>query len=136
MRLISQEDSMGCAIACVAFVLNINYKEATQLFDFPEKRKTSGYRSSELRKALQKKEYGNFSKYVGRITKPILQSGDIVYVKKCVTFPCGHYLVKIARGYMDPFINLHEVGGDHRKAKAGKRLVLSEHITMIIRGKR
>ena len=73
---------MGCAIACVAFVLNINYKEATQLFDFPEKRKTFGYRSSELRTTLQKEGYGSFSKYVGRIAKPTMENGDIVYVKR------------------------------------------------------
>jgi hypothetical protein len=135
MHLVKQEDPMGCGIACVAFVLSISYKEAVKLFTFPEKRKTLGYRSSELREALKRGGCNSFSRYVGRLSDPKIDIGDIVYVKKCKLFPYGHYLVKNEDGYMDPFINMNEAGGDHTKAKAGKRFILNEKMTMIIKRK-
>ncbi len=135
MRLTKQEDPMGCGIACVAFVLGISYMEATKLFTLPEKRKTLGYRSSELREALKRGGYDSFSRYTGRIENLEINKGDIVYVKKCKLFPFGHYLVKTDGGYMDPFVNMTEVSGDYTKAGAGIRTVLSEQITMVIKRK-
>lgn len=42
-KLIAQEDNFGCAVACVANLLNIDYKDAKILFDKPENANSIGY---------------------------------------------------------------------------------------------
>lgn len=131
-KYIKQEDPMGCGIACVAYVLGIDYKSTVHLFTEESKRLDRGYTSKNITEALGRGGNKYRSVYIGREKEPEIEVGSIVYVPKCKDFPCGHYLVKIKCGYMDPFINLHESTFDHIKVKAGLRRILQNKISMKI----
>ncbi len=132
MNYVHQEDSMGCGIACVAFLTNKDYKDAVNLFSASEKRSSKGFTSKDIREALKKGGLIYKSVYVGRDLVPKIEIGNIVYVTKCKYFPYGHYLVKINEGYMDPLINLHEVNFDYKKARAGLRGMLPGRVSLKI----
>jgi len=51
---VTQEHSLGCAVACVAYVINRSYKEALKLFREPEKAWTVGYYCDDIVRALAK----------------------------------------------------------------------------------
>lgn len=125
-----QEDFMGCAIACVAFILNKTYKESILLFRNQEKRINKGFTVKEIVDALQKSGNNYHSRYVGRLENIVIKNDTIVYVKKCQEFPRGHYLVKIKNGYMDPFINLQEKG--IMCALAGFRKIVPGKIVLVV----
>jgi ABC-type bacteriocin/lantibiotic exporter with double-glycine peptidase domain len=131
-KYIKQEDSMGCGIACVAYVLGISYEKAVNLFTQKQKRETRGFTSKDITEAIKMFSVNYKSVYVGREKEPRIENNSIVYVPKCDYFPYGHYLVKIQDGYMDPFINLHESNFDYTKAKAGLRRTLPNKISMKI----
>lgn len=131
-KYIKQEDSMGCGIACVAYILDISYGKAVDLFTQKQKRETRGFTSKDITEAIKVFGTNYKSVYVGREKKSEIENNSIVYVPKCDYFPYGHYLVKIQNGYMDPFINLHESNFDYTKAKAGLRKTLPNKISMKI----
>lgn len=131
-KYISQEDAMGCGIACVAYILSISYGEAVTLFTDKQKRWSRGFTSKDITEAIRTFGGAYRSVYIGREEKPCIENSSIVYVPKCKYFPHGHYLVKIQNGYMDPFINLHESNFDHTKARAGLRKTLPSKASMKI----
>ena len=53
-KSITQEESMGCGIACVAFALRKSYKATKKLFDNPQYSQSRGYYCRELVKVLNK----------------------------------------------------------------------------------
>ncbi len=118
---VAQEDPLGCAIACFAFVNQISYKKAKgSYFDGGKNAIASGYLCRDLVRALAAggKEYDY--KYIKR--KMDFKEDTIVFVKRSRRYPKGHYLVKSASGWMDPYMNFNV--GKMEKARAGFRIRL------------
>lgn len=106
---VAQEDPLGCGIACVAWITGKTYKQAKDLYFEDAKRAgTLGYFCRDLVSALAmaKKQYSY--RYLGK--KARFNEGSIVFIKRSKRYPAGHYLVKTAEGWMDPWINF-----DYRK---------------------
>lgn len=130
-KSVTQLDCMGCGIACVAYVRDISYKEAKNLFDCPNKASTKGYTIKHINNALFKFGLNYKSKYIGRVEVYEIKDKSLVYFKKCYNFPYGHYMVKTELGYMDPFINLREVNYDIEKAESGFNNDYKDKIVLI-----
>ncbi len=117
IKPIPQEHPMGCAVACVASLLGIKYQEAWRLFGKPEL-SLRGIYCPQICRALSNagRDY-SYSRLTG--TEQI-KHGAIVFIEKNGKYPCGHYLLKTKRGWMNPWINFPII----TPAKAGfsKRL--------------
>ena len=130
---VTQEDSLGCGVACIAYILGITYKKALTLFETPSKAQNKGYTVKELANVLNKVSNTIYkTKYVGRSENLTILSETIIYCKKCPEFQFGHYLVKTSDGYMDPFINLKDASGDVTLAKSGFRKSIAEKVVLIV----
>lgn len=130
MEPVGQEDGLGCAVACVAFVLKIPYQQALTLFSDGKRRvreeanfycpeivqilKNAGlkYAWKKLPKNISEKEFNNLS---------------IVFIKKSKTHPYGHFLCRYNNLWMDPWINLPDIN-----IKAGFREALPGEPTYAI----
>src|SRR3989344_7729954 len=98
MESITQEEPMGCGIACVAVALNKNYSSTRELFDNPEYASTRGYYCRELVRVLNKKFRNYVSEKFNEKNKNSLnQNGMIVFIKRSKKYPLGHYLIKTSR---------------------------------------
>jgi len=118
MKPITQEDPMGCSIACVAFILGISYKKAKVYFKSLGGPIKTGYLCKDVVKALWGAGLSYDYKYIKR--KAIFKAGTIIFIKRSRKYPFGHYLVKTRIGWMDPWINL--IQDPHIKnAKSGLR---------------
>lgn len=107
MKPVKQEDGLGCAVACVAFILQISYQEAIALFSDGKRRvreeanfycpeivqilKNAGLKYSWKKLPKNSIEFDNLS---------------IVFIKRSKTHPYGHFLCKYQDLWMDPWINL------------------------------
>lgn len=105
---ITQEHGMGCAVACVAFVLGINYQQALKLFDQDEYAWTTGYYCKDIVKAFKKasKNY-KYEKFNSTShTQLLSEPGTIVFINQCKDYPAGHYLAQNGKNlWMNPWIN-------------------------------
>lgn len=119
MKAVKQEDNLGCAVACVAFVLKLPYSNALTLFKDGKRRvkeKASFYcpeivqilKTSGLNYSWKKISVSNLS-----LTK---NNYSVVFIKKSKSHPFGHFLVRYNEKWMDPWINLPE-----KNIKAGFR---------------
>jgi hypothetical protein len=104
---VKQEDELGCVIACVAFILNLTYKETIKLFENGKQRA---------------KEIPNF--YCPEIVEILNQKGlcyawikldkiptnypdqSLVFIKANNKLPFGHFLVRHNNTWIDSWINL------------------------------
>ena len=130
---VTQIDGLGCGVACIAFLVGKSYLDVLSFFENPTKAKNRGYTVKELSSVLTKilgKQYK--TKYIGKIDRPKIPDNSIIYIKKCDSFPHGHYLVKTKGGYMDPFINLSKTKGDVSFALSGFRERLPGKIVYLI----
>jgi hypothetical protein len=117
---ITQEDSMGCGAACVAFISGQKYQNSVEVLGI-HKAKTVGYHLKELIDGL---EYFGITSYF-RHLKPKSKSdtyrqGAIVFIKRSARYPYGHYLARHNDTWMDPWINL-PFDKDIKNAKSGYR---------------
>lgn len=105
--LVTQEHSMGCAVACVASLCGISYSSALKLFDDTHLAWTRGFYCNEIVQALQKENL-NF------IYKKLVASdfyfelhiaGTIVFIAPNEHYPSGHFLLKTEKGWMNPWSN-------------------------------
>ncbi len=122
MKPIRQEHQMGCAVACIAFILKISYPEALRLFRNGKVRaKTkANFYCKELVYILNNQGLFYKHKYIKkRLKNKIYQTGTIVFLKKSPKYPFGHYLVRSNGRWMDPWINFPN---PNIKAGFGKRL--------------
>ena len=117
-----QKDILGCGIACTAFVLCINYKNALRLFpDGRQKAKQRGFICKEIVRVLKKKDISAHYKYINKkIRKKIYRDNVIVFIKRSKKYPFGHYLVRYKNLWMDPWINFPE-NKNIKKAISGFR---------------
>ena len=109
-KSVTQEESMGCAVACVAFALGIFYKNSKRLFDKPENALTKGYYCRDIIRALSKKNLNySFSKVSNQNSKLLNGDEAIVFIRRSKKYPAGHYLIKTNNGWMNPWINLPNI---------------------------
>ncbi len=122
MRPIKQEDPFGCAVACVASVLRIDYQEALHIFrDGNRKAKTTGFYCREIVSALEKEGLKYEYKYISsRFRKKIYKPGTIVFLRRSKKYPEGHYLCRTSsKEWMDSWFNFPS---EKREAGFRKRL--------------
>ncbi len=119
MNLVKQEDSMGCGVACVASMLQIDYQEARDLFEKGKfKAKTIGFQCKEISILLKNKGLKFENKYIKNRHKNF-KLKTIVFLRRSKKYPYGHYLLKTESGWMDPWRNFPSAD---RKAGFRKRL--------------
>ncbi len=120
-KSITQEESMGCAIACVAFLLRKSYKETKKLFDNPRYSLRRGYYCNEIVKVLNKNglKY-TFSRINRKNKNYIIKFGTIVFIGRSKKYPLGHYLIKTKKGWMNSWINFPIIS----PAKSGFQKIL------------
>ncbi len=110
-----QEDSMGCGVACVAYLLNVSYGQALRLFGHTSG-SVRGYYCPEICKALAKGglSYG-WQKISPKNSGLLKKDMAIIFVAANKRYPAGHYLVRTPKGYMNPWMNFPAMN----PAKAG-----------------
>lgn len=119
-KSVTQEFDYGCGIACYAFVLGISYKEAKQKLG-EEQAKSSRFWVKDLARALNDAGLLYERKYVKPHIKSIIYTeGAVVLIGRSKNYPVGHYLVRHAGKWMDPWINL-PVNRDIADARSGFR---------------
>ena len=120
---------MGCAIACVAFLLGISYKNAKEMFRHPEHSFTRGFYCGEITRVLNKGGLNYvFSKIKNEQVKIINNLGVIVFTERNKDYPGGHFLVRVKNGWMNPWINFPNI----TPAKSGFQKNLPGNIQWII----
>ena len=125
MKSIAQEDSLGCGIACVAFILKLTYKEAKNLFLDGKRRakEEPNFYCGEIVGILENVGLSYEYKYLKkRLKHKIYRSNTIVYLRKSKKYPFGHYLVRYENKWMDPWINFpkENINAGFRKRLPGK----------------
>lgn len=116
---VRQEDSMGCGVACVAFVLGKSYRGVKlNLIKNRQKALKQGYLCKELVDSLKRGGLTYAYRYLKHVSK--YKDSTIVFIKRNRRFPRGHYVVKTERGWMDPWINM-DLNIDVRRSIAGFR---------------
>lgn len=123
MTLIKQENSLGCGVACVASILNINYQDSLNLFKNGKmKANDTGFLCKEIVMALNKADLNYEYKYIkNKIKKRIYKPNTIVFLRRSKKYPLGHYLCRVNKKWMDPWINFPD-----KNLKAGYRAKLPE----------
>ncbi len=119
---VAQEDPLGCAVACIAFVLNISYKNALRLFQDGENRVKSSpdFYCKEIVQVLNKSGLDYSYRYIStKLRHRIYKQGSIVFIRRSRRYPVGHYLYRVKSAWMDPWINIPSTD---RKAGFRKRL--------------
>lgn len=112
MESIRQEDGLGCAVACIAFVLHIQYSDALALFHDGKRRvrEEANFYCPEIVEILHK----NGLSYKWQKIKKVQREEDfenysIVFIQRSSKLPYGHFLTRYKKKWMDPWINLPEV---------------------------
>ncbi len=130
MKPIKQEDGLGCAVACVAFVLNISYQEALRLFTDGQirVREKANFYCPEIVEILNSKglKY-RWQKLGKKPIKEIYSDYSIVFIKRSENYPYGHFLARYKNKWMNPWINLPD-----KNIKAGFQDILREEPTYVI----
>ena len=121
MKLIKQENPFGCAVACVASVLGIDYQEVLNLFSGGRnKAKTTGFYCKEIVEVLENEGLRYEYKYIKpKVRKKIYQHRVIIFLRRSKKYPEGHYLCRIGKRWMDPWFNFP---AEKREAGFRKRL--------------
>ena len=103
---VAQEHPMGCAVACVASRCGLTYTKALDTFTVPSHAWTRGFYCEEIVEALAqlglKYTFARFlpddhSKYLNIV-------GSIVFIDPCDRYPSGHFIVRSAEGWMNPWV--------------------------------
>jgi hypothetical protein len=109
--LVTQEHSMGCAVACVASICGLTYQSALQLFDQSHLAWTRGYYCPEIVHALKKANFNYAFKELDTedFSNELVSSGAIVFVAPNFKYPSGHFLLKTEMGWMNPWSNFPDM---------------------------
>lgn len=107
-KSITQEFDYGCGIACYAFALDLDCRQAVAKLGAEQAISTRFY-VKDLTLALNKGGASYISKHVKpRIGKRIYEEGTIVLIRRSKNYPTGHYLIRHNGAWMDPWINLQQ----------------------------
>jgi hypothetical protein len=101
---ITQKHGMGCAVACVAYILGKTYDEALELFDDKTKAWTTGFYCEEIVAALCKggRKY-DFKQNPD--ADDLNRNNIIVFRAKSKLYPEGHYVARKHAFWMNSWIN-------------------------------
>lgn len=110
-KSITQKDISGCAIACTAYILKINYDRAKNLFENgSEKAPFGGFLCRDILIALKKGGRNYVLKYLKLgIKNSNCPDNSIVFIKKNDRYPIGHYLCRTNSSWMDPWTNFPQL---------------------------
>lgn len=98
---VTQEDSLGCGVACVAFVLGITYQEAKKFFD-PKRIESADTYCPDIQKALK---MGGLVYDWDRYKGGEIPDYSILFIGKSDYYKEGHYVVRVANKWMNPWID-------------------------------
>lgn len=116
MKAITQEASMGCAIACSGSLAGLSYKQMRQYFDNGKSKEYSlGFYNCDIVEALEKFGIKTQAYSIKKWGKKKIKNGTIVFVGPSEEYLAGHYLLKTKQGWMNPWINYPNI----KPAKAG-----------------
>lgn len=105
MNSVTQKHNFGCGIACIAFIVKINYSKVLSHLSFTQAENT-GFNCQELVQVLSKFNHIYLYKYLKpKLKRKIYQNGIIVFIKRSTKYPSGHYLTYSDGQWMDPWIN-------------------------------
>ena len=124
MKPVAQEDGLGCAVACVAFVLSIPYSQAVDLFNDGRRRvkEEANFYCPEIVKILNNKtKQYKWKKLPENVSEDEIPEFSIMFVERSKKLPFGHFLCKYNNQWMNPWINLPStpVNGGFQKALPG-----------------
>ena len=120
MRSITQRHPFGCGVACVAFVVKKSYSEIVSILG-DDKASNKGFYCRDLIKALSRFKYSYAYKYLKpKLRRSIYQDGVIVFIKRSLKYPSGHYLTYSNGLWMDPWINFVQ-NNNIKQAESGFR---------------
>lgn len=129
MKLVTQEASMGCAIACVASLVGVTYKIMRKSFEGGKKYEHSrGFYNRHIVQALTK--WGIFYRAYSakQWGSKRIKNGTIVFVGPSEKYLAGHYLLKTKQGWMNPWMNCPNI----KPARAGFQKKLEGTIRWLI----
>ncbi len=122
---VTQKHGAGCAVACVAWILNVSYDQAVKFFSRPSQAIDRGFLCREIVSALNK--CGHQYTYCKAIDSNKNLSGvpgAIVFIARSKKYPIGHFLVRTAENsWMNPWINfpcIASAESDFQKRLPGK----------------
>lgn len=129
MKLVTQQHSYGCAIACVAILLGINYREALSLFkNGKAKAENTGFYCREIVGVLNAAGLNYRHLFSKRYPKrKIYRSGVIVFLRRSRKYPAGHFVCRLHGKWMDPWANFPK-----QIREAGFRKRLPEKLAYVI----
>ena len=107
-RPVVQIDEWGCGVACIASLLNISYEDAYWLAR-QEKGESISSRSPGLEihhiaMILQQKGIHVVADWQERKDFPV---GTILFLEGPGPYDGGHYILRVDKGWMDPWVNIH-----------------------------
>ncbi len=107
MTPVRQEDDFGCAVACVAFILHIAYRDALTLFRDGKRRakREANFYCPEIVEILGKQGLIYSWERIYE-NKEEFEENSIVFIERCKTHRYGHFLCRHDNQWMDPWINL------------------------------
>lgn len=115
-----QKDNLGCAAACIAFVVDKDYLAVFEGLG-KKRAKMRGFYCRELVNYLNKIGYQAEFHYLNKKwRREIYQEKTIVFIKRSQRYPFGHYLVRYQNFWMDPWINFSK-DQNIKQARAGFR---------------
>jgi hypothetical protein len=123
MKSITQKDDLGCAVACVAFVLEITYEQSLAQFKNGKTRvqEKSNFYCPEIARILNSAGLDYSWRKINENNIDLINGNfSIVFVKRFPEDPYGHFLCRYGDQWMDSWINLDKCQ-DYRKAISGFR---------------
>lgn len=127
VRFQHQKDRNGCGIACMANLLGKKYDWVKEDFENSFYTIEKGIKIFDIVKYLKKHNLDYLSKFFNQNKKYTLTSkeadkfskieGSITLIIKNHKYPVGHYLLRIKKGWVDPWYDFPSI----HKVKAGVR---------------
>ncbi len=112
---VAQEDAMGCGIACVAFVCGTSYGRTRKYFDKPCNAWSAGYWCKDIVHAFAR--VGKIYAWRRLRRRTAYPEGSIVFIARSKRYRMGHYLARVGRDWMDPWMNFPSI----KNVRAGFR---------------
>ena len=118
-QLIAQQDKWGCGVACVASLLAVPYEVAKQrLVEYKGRGINQFPKGLELDPIVKVLHDAGVEVLADWFAQEF-PDGTIVYIEGGEPYECGHYLLRVSGGWMDPWFNMPE---EDRVAKVRKGL--------------
>src|SRR3989338_8720696 len=132
---VTQEDAMGCGLACVASVCGLSYARAKKKLFRNVGDIRRGFYCRELIKVLARAGKRYSFRHVKESVRKKFVIGSVVFIHPLKIYPAGHYLLKTSKGWMDPWFNLPKIKCVRlafRKKLPGKaQWIIFEHLPLV-----